>query len=65
MKFKRAKVKEFEKIKELVINWNSKQIFKPRLEALEKIKKEMIEKEQSRINFFFSKRHKSHDFNIN
>lgn len=55
MKFKRAKVKEFEKIKELVINWNSKQIFKPRLEALEKIKKEMIEKEQSRINFFFQK----------
>lgn len=64
MKFKRAKVKEFEKIKELVINWNSKQIFKPRLEALEKIKKEMIEKEQSRI-IFFSKRHRSHDFNIN
>ena len=55
MKFKRAKVKEFEKIKELVINWNSKQIFKPRSEALEKIKKEMIEKEQSRINFFFKK----------
>lgn len=55
MKFKRAKVKEFEKIKELVINWNSKQIFKPRLEALEKIKKEMIEKEQSRIIFFFQK----------
>lgn len=55
MKFKRAKVKEFEKIKELVINWNSKQIFKPRSEALEKIKKEMIEKEQSRINFFFQK----------
>ena len=55
MKFKRAKVKEFEKIKELVINWNSKQIFKPRSEALEKIKKEMIEKEQSRIIFFFQK----------